>query len=46
MPRRWENLAKAKAPPFIVRTAGGREASEGTAEFLSWLLLGKHQEVA
>jgi len=34
MPRRWRTFAKAKAPPFNVRTAGSREASEGTAGFL------------
>ena len=43
---RWRTLAKAKSPPFIVGTAGGREVLEGTSKFPSWLLLGKRQEVA
>jgi len=46
MPRRWRTFAKAKSPPFIVRTAGDRGFQGGKPWFPSWLLLGKHQEVA
>jgi hypothetical protein len=33
MPRRWRTLAEQKTPPFVVRTAGGREVLEGTSKF-------------